>query len=133
MFDFVHYLLIRNRLLSSSKLLGRWGEKRAVKYLKDRGYKVLALNFRYSHYEIDIAAVSPQGSIVFIEVKTRRNENRSFAWTSVNARKKKMLSVAGSVFVKKYSLQNMPVRYDVITIVLNDKSQPALHHYENAF
>ena len=47
---------------------GRDGEQRAEQYLSDRGYTVLARNFRSRIGEIDIIA-EKDDRIVFVEVK----------------------------------------------------------------
>lgn len=52
------------------KLLGREGEKLTEKYLKKRGYKILARNYVTPFGEADIIA-EKDGETVFVEVKTR--------------------------------------------------------------
>ena len=45
-----------------SRLLGRWGEDRAAEYLRDRGYHILAANWKCRFGEIDlVAGDGPQG------------------------------------------------------------------------
>ncbi len=50
--------------------IGQIGEKIAVTYLKQYGYKILYRNIRYPLGEIDIITKSPDNALVFIEVKT---------------------------------------------------------------
>ena len=52
--------------------LGREGEDEALLYLTQKGYTLLARNWRIGHLEIDIVA-EWFGEIVFVEVKTRRD------------------------------------------------------------
>lgn len=54
----------------NTKNLGTIGEKEAVKYLINKGYCILEINWRYLHKEIDIIAKT-NNIICIIEVKTR--------------------------------------------------------------
>ena len=51
--------------------LGILGENFTTQFLVDRNYEVLDRNWRAREGEIDIVALSPEGKIVFVEVKTR--------------------------------------------------------------
>lgn len=55
------------------KALGRAGERRAAKYLKKLGYKLLARNFKTPFGEADIVAKDGE-TFVFCEVKARLSE-----------------------------------------------------------
>ena len=50
--------------------LGNHGEKKAAKFLKSQGYKIVDKNVRFSIGEIDIVAKTEK-TLVVIEVKTR--------------------------------------------------------------
>ena len=52
--------------------VGDAGEKAVQNYLMLNGYKVLATKYRAVTGEVDIIAKA-EGTIVFVEVKTRRN------------------------------------------------------------
>ena len=51
--------------------LGILGENFTTQFLVDRNYQVLDRNWRVREGEIDIVAISPEGKVVFVEVKTR--------------------------------------------------------------
>jgi putative endonuclease len=51
--------------------LGILGENFTTQFLVDRNYQVLDRNWRVREGEIDIVALSPEGKVVFVEVKTR--------------------------------------------------------------
>jgi len=59
--------------LSEHIALGIEGEEQAAQHLQDQHYKILARNWRYKRAEIDIIAMH-QGTLVFVEVKTRSGE-----------------------------------------------------------
>ena len=123
----------RKSLLSDPKLLGKWGEKRVVRYLKGRGYRVLALNFYCTKGEVDIVVYSPSGEIVFVEVKTRRSEDYMPAIAAVGTKKQKRISLAAKYFLKSNNINKRAIRFDIATVVLGDSRKPELTHYENAF
>ena len=52
---------------------GEWGEDLAVHYLSEKGYAILERDWRYGHKDIDIITISDD-TLVFVEVKTRRND-----------------------------------------------------------
>ena len=53
--------------------LGKWGEDCAADYLQRKGYTIVERDWKSGHRDIDIIAADKDGTIVFIEVKTRRN------------------------------------------------------------
>jgi putative endonuclease len=113
---------------------GRWGEKQAVRLLKSKGWKIVGERVRAGkHDEIDIVA-EDRTALVFVEVKTRKNETYGRPITAVNAEKKKRLSRAAVSYLKKRKLQPDHFRFDVIEVVgePGDKS-PEIRHIENAF
>ena len=57
------------------KKLGCNGEQIAEKWLVERGYKLVMRNFTMFGGQIDLIMNSPQGNLVFIEVKTRSVEH----------------------------------------------------------
>ena len=72
-------------------------------------------------------------SLVFVEVKTRRNEHTATAQSAVNSNKRQRLTRAANQFVRQYKITNKPLRFDVMAVVLGDKGSPEIRHYKNAF
>lgn len=56
----------------NTKQIGDFGEKAAEEYLEEMDYEILERNYRLKFGEIDIIA-EKGGCIVFVEVKTRKN------------------------------------------------------------
>lgn len=50
--------------------LGGIGEDIASDFLKKKGYRLIARNFREKYGEIDIISIAPDKTLVFVEVKT---------------------------------------------------------------
>jgi putative endonuclease len=85
-----------------------------------------------SRDEIDI--VARQGSVlVFVEVKTRRNEDFGRPMDAVDRDKRRALSRAAVRYVSK--LRRTPCfRFDVIEVIGEpDGGDPVLRHIERAF
>lgn len=95
---------------------GKLGEDAAVKYLRKNGHKILERNFRAGRYgEIDIIA-NDKGQLVFVEVKTKTNEQfgppeQEFTYQ----KKKKMRRAIQNYLFKNYS-QDRSWRVDLIAI-----------------
>jgi putative endonuclease len=123
----------RERLLSDSKLLGRWGEKRSEKYLKRKGLKTLSRNFLCKTGEIDLVMVDQDGAIVFVEVKTRADESFADAETAATTEKQKRLFRAAKYFLSANNITHRPYRFDFVTVVLAKKGSEKIQHYKNAF
>lgn len=65
---------------------GQEGEKLAVNFLKEQGFKILETNFRSKFGEIDIIAID-KDALVFIEVKTRSSQQFGLPEEAVGFRK----------------------------------------------
>lgn len=101
--------------------LGEQGELAAVSFLQERGLKILQRNFRIRGGEIDIIA-EDQGTLCFVEVKTRRSGRYGGAQESVSWFKKNRLIKAGLYYL---SLQDQPdrdARFDLIAITFRNAS-----------
>ena len=106
--------------------LGASGERKACKYLKRKGYKIIARNFRNPFGEIDIIA-SRDDITAFIEVKTRLTDNYGTPSQAVDeARKRRYISGANYYFSGRQI--DCTVRFDIIEVY-----QGEINHIENAF
>ena len=109
---------------------GLKGEDKAAQFLKEKGYIILARNFRSRRGEIDIIA-QKDDKLVFIEVKnwdTLQPENLEH---SINKEKQKRIRETSQYFLYKHPyLQNRRMGFDVILI---HGQHSILNHIENAF
>ncbi len=126
-------LLNRRRLLADRAKLGRWGEKRCERFLKARSFKTLTRNFFCKTGELDLVMVDADGVIVFVEVKTRADEEFSPVEAAITLRKKRRMTRAARYFLAVHEMQDRPCRFDVVTIVLGRSGRPVIRHYETAF
>ena len=95
--------------------LGATGETLAVKYLKQLGYKIIEQNFRVCYGEIDIIA-DQDGTLVFIEVKTRIGKRFGAPFESITANKQSHLSKAALEYMNMNNCHDRPARFDVIGV-----------------
>jgi len=110
--------------------LGREGEAIAVAYLKRKGYTIVAVNWRFYHYELDIVAQTAN-ELVVVEVKSRSANYLSLPEEAVSARKIRFLVAAADAFIKQKNI-SLPCRFDVLTVVMLP-GEPVINHIEDAF
>jgi putative endonuclease len=123
----------KRKPLTDKERLGRWGEKHCEKFLKRKGLKTLTRNFSCKTGEIDLIMVDEDGTLVFVEVKTRANEDYSPSESAVNKTKKTRMLRTARYFLAANDIENRPYRFDVVTIVLGEKGPGQTSHYENVF
>ncbi len=126
-------LFNRSRLLADRESLGRWGEKRAEKFLRTRGFKTLIRNFSCKTGEIDLVMVDTDSTLVFVEVRTRADELCGPPEQSVTSSKKAKLARTARYFLAAHDIDDRPFRFDVVAIVLPPKGPARIEHYQNAF
>lgn len=131
--QWLNKLLCRNAEPAHLKT-GRWGERQAVRYLKSNGVRILGERVRAGkHDEIDIVA-EQDGVLLFVEVKTRKNEKYGRPFSAVNREKRKRLSRAAVAYLKKNNIQPDHIRFDVVEVVGEPGAgAPEIRHIENAF
>ncbi len=95
---------------------GRRGEAIASDYLEGQGYTILTLNYRVVGSEIDIIARDPNGTLVFVEVKTRSSEDASVLEHSFGYAKRKALKRGALTYMASLP-HAVPVRFDLIFIL----------------
>ncbi len=115
------------------KLLGDRGERAAVRFLKRKGYRIIAQQFRNQFGEIDIIALDGK-QIVFVEVKTRTSTNSGQLFEAVNRAKQQKLTKLALAWLKKKKRLDQSARFDVVSVVWpEDQKEPAIQHFMNAF
>lgn len=110
--------------------IGNTGEDLATSYLEEKGYKILDRNFRYRKGEIDIIAYE-KGYIVFIEVKTRRNNKYGLPREAVDFHKQKQIYFTAKVYLNSKNKFDSLIRFDVIEVYFDNP--PKFVHIKNAF
>lgn len=126
-------ILNRRRLLSDRAKLGRWGEKRCERYLQDKGLKTLIRNYSCKMGELDLVMVDPDGTLVFIEVRTRADETFVSPEATITSAKRDRVAKAARHFIAAHRIEDRPLRFDIITLILGRRGAPQIRHFQNAF
>lgn len=113
------------------KRLGDWGEQKAAQHLLEKGYQIVARNFRWARGEIDIVA-QKANMLVFVEVKTASSINMGDPSTWVTPKKQSQIAQVAQKFLFDYAITDQDCRFDVIG-VLKTAASYRLQHIENAF
>ena len=118
-----------SKTISAHTLLGRWGEEQAADYLRRNGYTILERDWHSKHRDIDIIALDDD-TLVFVEVKTRRNADFGNPEEAVGYWKQHNLRLAINHYLN-YHQTDRPWRFDVIAVVGTIGSAPAINHIKD--
>jgi putative endonuclease len=114
--------------------LGQFGEELACKYLVNKGYKIVERNFKKPWGEIDIIAKAPDKTLVFIEVKTmKENLDGLKPEDQLTGAKLQKLKRAASLYAnhRQDLIKNdKGWRIDLIALTIKEKSC-LVRHYKN--
>lgn len=118
--------------LTSTEALGRKGEDLAHRYLRSRGYNVIARRFRIEDGSGEIDLIARQrNALVFVEVKTRRTNSYGAPERAVDPDKERKIVRAARSYVLKSGADWSQVRFDIISVVI--AKPPVVTHFEDAF
>ncbi len=118
---------------------GKKGEELAQQFLVEKGFRIMATNYRFQRSEVDIVAFLPAkrwedgGEMVFVEVKTRRGTGFGHPEEAVTAEKQKHLILAAKAWMHENKMDRTPCRFDVVAITIPPGGEAEYHHIENAF
>lgn len=99
--------------------LGRYGEDLAAEWYADHGYSVLNQRVRCRAGEIDAVLAAPDGTIVFLEVKTRRSNEYGGAESVTGKKLLTMRRCAGEWLDRSPHGGYVEVRFDVCEVVFD--------------
>lgn len=111
-------------------LFGSDGESAAADFLKKRGYKIIGRNYSCRFGEIDI--IAQKGNfIVFVEVKTRKDEHFAAPCEFVTPKKQERVIKTAMLWLQQNDCELQP-RFDVVEVLGEGKARQ-IRHIEDAF
>lgn len=109
------------------KQCGDLGERRARRFLEERGLVHVASNVRCKRGELDLV-MRDQHTLVFVEVRLRSSERFGGAAASIGPRKQARIAAAAAYFLQRQRVL-AACRFDVIAIDAAD----SIHWIRDAF
>lgn len=125
--------------------VGRTGERIAERYLCERGYRIITVNYHALGGELDIIALR-WGVLVFVEVKTKSSAFRGTPASQLTGAKiaalrrtaaffRKAIGYGGKVRTKLFGIEMRrvyrSVRFDLIEVMLDGGKLKCLVHTKN--
>jgi putative endonuclease len=119
-------------MTAEGKRLGERGEDAAVAFLERAGLTIVERNWRCQTGEIDIVALD--GTVlVLCEVKTRRTVAKGTPADAITPAKQRRYARLAAAYLQASSLEDVSVRFDVITLLVIAEDRALLRHYRAAF
>lgn len=101
----------------------------ASKYLQAQGFQILDQNCRYKLHEVDLVVFDKTASeVVFVEVKTRLNDDFGEPSAAVGWKKVRSLERVALAYLREKKLGQYDFRFDVVSVT---KEPFTVNHYPN--
>lgn len=107
---------------------GNQGETLAARYLKEKGYEILARNYRHGKAEIDLI-VQKDNWVLFVEVKTRKSSDYGQPEDFVMTQQAGRIFDAAEEWIFSTNWQGH-IRFDVVSVKPGET--PEIEHFEDA-
>jgi putative endonuclease len=114
---------------------GEYGEWLGRKFLKNKGFSILYLNWRSRkdrRYEIDLICMDNE-ILVFVEIRARSVNSFTTGFQTIGKRKRRALLKSFKAYLSENSHLPLNYRFDVIEVDLpsNGNGKVKLFHHEN--
>lgn len=119
-------------MAQDNKKSGDEGEDLAAGILTEKNYEIIERNYRYGHGEIDIIAIDGD-TLVFVEVKTRKNLEYGMPEYAVTKTKQKQIRKIAESYLYEKNITDTDCRMDVVAILIQKDKKPYINHLINAF
>ncbi|MDO4314678.1 MAG: YraN family protein [Oscillospiraceae bacterium] len=118
--------------MSRTKAAGDRGEAETAKYLRRKGYTLLASQWRCRFGELDLVARDRRGTICFVEVKLRSANSIGLPREFVDGRKRERLRAAAAAYLSACEI-DAPARFDVAEVYAENDGTLRVEYLEDAF
>lgn len=112
--------------------IGKEAEGQAAEHLRRQGLKPVTNNYRCRNGEIDLIMQS-HDTLVFVEVRFRRQKGFGGAAASVDRRKQQKLLATAQHYLQHENATNRPCRFDVIAVMPGADGTLIFDWIQNAF
>jgi putative endonuclease len=126
----------RRRWWRADLALGRRGEDLAHRYLRKRGYVIVARNYRLAAGDAEADVIAWQeDTLVFVEVKSRQTDEFGAPERAVGPEKEAHLRRVAREYSRKVGVSWDQVRFDLVTVVFapTGRRNPVVQLLPNAF
>lgn len=110
---------------------GKKAEDLAADFLLKNGYRILVRNFRFQKAEIDIIA-EKENLIIVVEVKARSTGVFMLPQEAVTKTKIKSIVAAANHYLEEFN-KDQEVRFDIISVLPDEKKNLIIEHITDAF
>jgi putative endonuclease len=115
--DWVRHLR-RRRKWTPSHALGRRGEDLAHRFLRAKGYVIVARNYRLSSGDAEADLIAWDGpTLVFVEVKSRETADFGPPERAIGEEKRAHLLRVAREYTRKADTPWDRIRFDIVTVV----------------
>jgi putative endonuclease len=126
----------RRRTWTPELALGRCGEDLAHRYLRRKGFIIVARNYRLAAGDAEADLIAWEGEhLVFVEVKSRGTDEHGLPERAIGEEKRAHLHRVAREYARKTDTPWERVRFDVVTVVFDRlfDNPPRLQLFRNAF
>lgn len=120
--------------MAEHNIIGQKGEEIAAQIMREKGFRVVDMNWKFGHLEMDVIAISRK-EIAFVEVKTRTSTfGGKRPEEYVDELKRRRMAAAANAYIKINQIDKTP-RFDIIGITMdaNTHEVKEVTHLEDAF
>ena len=113
--------------------LGRRGEDIAATFLKDRGWIILARNYRFGRREVDLV-IRRGGVLAFVEVKTRAGEGFGGPEAAITRLKRREIEIVAAQYLVRFPPGDVDIRFDAVALQrMHGHGEFHIEHIEDAW
>ena len=122
----------RKRQMTADHALGRRGEDIAHRFLQRAGIVIVARNFRMASGAGEVDLIGWEGgTLVFLEVKSRRTDEYGAPDRAVGDQKQRSLYRAAREYARLADVPWESVRFDIVNVVFS--TPPTVTHFRDVF
>ena len=121
----------REQPRSQNKFVGEFGENAVVDFVRAEGATVVDRNWRIKEGEIDIVGRLADGTIAFIEVKTRTSAIFGHPLEAIDSKKAHRLQRLALAWLATHQSLGYPYRIDCAAVVISASGKFTIDYREN--